>query len=82
MNTITESIEHIGETCGAANHDHDLVQELSKRLDGLWRFDQCIANAEGKSELQALWRDLKKQDRQNVERLKELIRQEIECGCF
>ena len=50
MNTIVDCTEHIGETCGAANHDHDLVQELSKRLDGLWRFDQCIANAEGKPE--------------------------------
>jgi hypothetical protein len=80
--TMTESMEHIGETHGIANHDHDLVQELSKRLDGLWRFDQYIANADGKAELQAVWRDLKKQDRQNVDRLKQMIRTEIECGCF
>ena len=82
MNTVAESTEHIGETCGAANHDHDLVHELSKRLDGLWRFDQCIANAEGKPELQNFWRDLKRQDKQNVDRLKQMIRKEIESGCF
>ena len=43
---------HIGETSGCENHDHDLVHELSRRLDGLWRYDQYISNAEGQKELQ------------------------------
>ena len=73
---------HIGETKAIANHDHDLVHELSKRLDGVWRYDQYIANAADNSELQSLWKQLKQQDQQNVERLKALIRQEIENDCF
>ncbi|HEY8504325.1 MAG TPA: hypothetical protein VIL46_07060 [Gemmataceae bacterium] len=77
-----ESVEHVGETSGAANHDHDLVQVLSKRLDGLWRYDQYIANAEGKPELQDFWRQLKQQDMDAVRQLKELIAQEIQEGCF
>lgn len=86
MATKQQSVQdyeaHVGETKAIANHDHDLVHELSKRIDGVWRYDQCIANAEGKPELQQLWRDLKQQDQKNTDRLKELIRQEMEAGCF
>jgi hypothetical protein len=77
-----KQIEHLGETCGCADHDHDLVHELSKRLDALWRYDQRIANAVGHAALQAFWRDLKRQDQKNIERLKQLIREEIEKNCF
>lgn len=73
---------HIGETSGCCDHDHDLVHELSKRLDALWRFDQYIANADGKPELQDFWRDLKSQESKNVERIKQLVKQELEQGCF
>jgi hypothetical protein len=41
-----KTLEHIGESKGIEDHDHDLVHELSKRLDALWRYDQYIANAE------------------------------------
>ena len=75
-------IAHIGETHGAADHDHDMIHELSKRLDALWRYDQYIANAEGDSELQELWRDLKRQEEKNVERLKGILAKHIEKGCF
>ncbi|MBX6312813.1 MAG: hypothetical protein IRY99_07850 [Isosphaeraceae bacterium] len=34
----------MGETQGAENHDHDLIQDLSNHLDALWRYDQYIAN--------------------------------------
>lgn len=77
-----QQLEHIGETCGIADHDHDLVHELSKRLDALWRYDQCIANADGHAELQKFWRDLKKQDQKNVDALKSLIASEIKNDCF
>ena len=36
---------HIGESSGCSDHDRDLVHELSRRLDSLWRYDQYIANA-------------------------------------
>lgn len=77
-----QEYEHIGETAGAEDHDRDLVHELNKRLDALWRFDQYIANADGKPRLQEFWRDLKGQERRNVDRLKELIAQEIADNCF
>jgi len=73
---------HVGETKAIANHDHDLVHELSKRIDGVWRYDQYIANADGKPKLQALWQELKTQDQNNADQIKQLIRDEIEAGCF
>ena len=83
MATATaQATEQLGKTQGAANHDHDLVQDLSKRLDALWRYDQYIANAEGKAKLQDLWRSLKQQEQDNVRKLKELIAEEIKQGCF
>jgi hypothetical protein len=77
-----KEFQHIGETCGCADHDHDLVHDLSKRLDALWRYDQYIANAEGKPALQTLWRDLKRQEIDNIRRVKETITAEIRAGCF
>jgi hypothetical protein len=40
-----KELKHIGETHGVADHNHDLIHDLSKRLDALWRYDQYIANA-------------------------------------
>jgi len=77
-----KELEHIGITCGCADHDHDLVHELSKRLDALWRYDQYVANAEGKAQLQALWRDLKRQEIDNIKRVKQIIADEIRQNCF
>jgi hypothetical protein len=74
--------ENMGKTRGAENHDHDLIQDLSKRLDALWRYDQYIANADGKPKLQECWRQFKQQEQENVAKLKGLISEEIKQGCF
>ena len=75
-------LEHIGESRGCEDHDHDLVHELGKRLDALWRYDQYLANASDKTPIQELWRDLKEQETDNINRIKQLIRDEVEHGCF
>jgi hypothetical protein len=80
--TAEKQMEHLGEACGCSDHDHDLVHELSKRLDALWRYDQRIVNAAGHTDLQSFWRDLKHQEQENVKRLKQLTGKEIEKGCF
>jgi len=77
-----KELKHLGETCGCANHDHDLIHDLSKRLDALWRYDQYIANADGKPALQDLWRDLKRQEIDNIKRVKQRIAEEIGQNCF
>jgi hypothetical protein len=78
-----KELEHIGESCGCADHhDYDLIHDLSKRLDALWRYDQYIANAEGKPAIQALWRDLKRQETENIKQVKQMIAEEIKTNCF
>ena len=78
----TKEVAHIGESQGAANHDHDMVHELSKRLDSLWRYDQYVVNAEGHTELQNFWRKLKEQDQENVRQLKAMIAEHCKNDCF
>ena len=77
-----KELEHIGETRVFADHDHDLIHDLNKRLDALWRYDQYIANADGRPAVQALWRDLKSQDIENVKRMRQIIIEEVTQGCF
>jgi hypothetical protein len=80
--TAEKEMELIGKTKGAANHDHDMIHELSKRLDALWRYDQYIANARNDLELQEFWCELKDQEGENVKRLKDFIARHVHDDCF
>ena len=85
MPTPSEQAEqHVGETKGLPNHAHDLIHDLSTRLDALWRYDQYIANAEkgGAQDSKQFWQDLKAQEVKNVDRLKELIRKRVQEGAI
>ena len=82
MSLALKELEHLGESCGCADHDHDLIHDLSNRLDALWRYDQYITNAEGKPVLQDMWREFKRQEIANIEREKQLIAEEIRDDCF
>ncbi len=83
MSLVAErEMEKIGKTKGAANHDHDMIHELSKRLDALWRYDQYIANADQDEQLQAFWEELKNQEQANVKQLKMFVRKHCEKDCF
>ncbi|MFG0284162.1 MAG: hypothetical protein ACF8R7_07035 [Phycisphaerales bacterium JB039] len=77
-----QSLEHVGETAGMQDHDRDLINDLARRLDCLWRCDQYIANAEGHEELTGFWQSIKRQEQENVDRVRRLIRKEIEQDCF
>jgi len=77
-----KELAHIGESKGCEDHDYDLIQELSRRLESLWRCDQYIANADGHADLQAFWRDMKNQEQKNIKRLKQLVCEEIKKQCF
>ncbi|MDE2507600.1 MAG: hypothetical protein KGM43_10335 [Planctomycetota bacterium] len=80
--TAEKQMEHLGASRGCADHDHDIVHELSERLDALWRYDQKIANADGHKELQRFWREMKRQDQENIKQLKQLLGDEIRNDCF
>lgn len=74
-NQNQEAKKHIGETKAVSNHIHDLVHDLSNRIDAVWRYDQYEANSNGeeKEEERQLWSDLKEQELKTVERLKKLL---------
>jgi hypothetical protein len=80
--TTDREYEKFGATRGIENHDHDLVHDLSRRLDCLWRYDQYIANCGGRPELQEFWRGVKSQDQKNIDQLKMLIKQHVQSNCF
>ena len=77
-----KGMEHLGESKAVANHDHDMVHDLSRRLDAFWRYDQYIANAESNPELRQFWQDVKEQDAENISRLKKLVAKHSSEGCF
>lgn len=72
----------VGTVAGCADHDYDLIQDLGHRLDALWHYDEHVTNAKGHADIQAYWAQVKKQDEENVRKLKQLISQEIKIGCF
>ncbi len=61
---------------------HDMVHDLSRRLDALWRYDQYIANAEGYESVQTFWRKVKEQEKENIVELKKLLSEHIRLGDF
>lgn len=77
-----KEMAHIGETQGAADHDHDMIHDLSKRLDALWRYDQYIANAGHHPELRSFWSDMRRQEQINIQRLKEIVKEHCDKDCF
>jgi hypothetical protein len=79
---IDMEYQHIGKTQGCENYDHDVIHELSRRLDGVWRYDQYIANADGQADLQKFWRDVKAQELKNIEQLKKLLADHVQSKCF
>lgn len=64
------------------NNDHDLVHQLSEKLDSLWRYDDYIKNSKDCKECAALWKKLKKSDLEMVGMLKEEIKSHVKSGKF
>ena len=67
----------VGKTSAIRDHDHDMIHDLSKRLDAVWRYDQYIENAQKFPELQRFWEESKQMEVQTIERLKDLIREHV-----
>ncbi len=63
---IAKEIEHLGETCGALDHDHDMIHDLSRRLDSLWRYGPIYRQCDGQANLIEFWQATKKQELKNM----------------
>ena len=72
----------VGTSQAIRDHDHDMIHDLSKRLDAVWRYDQYIENANQFPELQRFWEESKQSEMQTIERLKELIREHVHKNNF
>lgn len=59
-----------------------MIHDLSRRLDVLWRYDQYIADAEGYELVQAFWRKVRSQEKENIVELKKLLSEHIRLGDF
>ncbi len=66
------------------NSNHDLVQELSEKLDSVWRYDDYIKNAEadGCSHCVDIWKQLKEEDEKLVAILRDEIKSHVEENKF
>ncbi|MEO1376291.1 MAG: hypothetical protein AAFW70_18705 [Cyanobacteria bacterium J06635_10] len=82
LKTYEKEVAHLGESRGVKNHDHDMIHDLSRRLDALWRYDQYIANAQGYELVQAFWSKVKEQEKENILELKKLLSEHIKIGDF
>ena len=67
----------VGTSQAIRDHDHDMIHDLSKRLDAVWRYDQYIENAQKFPDLKRFWEESKQMEIQTIERLKELIRDHV-----
>ena len=57
-----------------------LIRERRRRLAAIPRYDRHIARAAGHLTLQGFWRDLKRQDVEDAQRLKNRLDREIADG--
>ncbi len=73
-----KAYEHIGESHICPDYVHDLIHEMSRRLDALWRYDQYLANAETHAFVQDFWSTLQQQERENIRQLKDLLANEMQ----
>lgn len=64
------------------NHNHDLIHHLSETLDGLWRYDQYIQNAQGCAQCIALWNEMKKRDGEIEKILLDEIKNHAQAGAL
>lgn len=65
------------------NHNHDLIQVLSEKLDGVVRYQIYREDAEGECEVcQRIWDDIKQDDMRHVEMLRDEIIRHAKEGTF
>ena len=72
---VEKECSHLGETC--TRTDYDLIRELNRRIDSLSRYDHYIANAKDRDAVKHFWCNIKSQEQQNVQLMKELLTEEM-----
>lgn len=73
---IKHELNRLGTGEIAAPHIVALIRERERRLAALRRYDRYITQATGQLPLQDFWRRLKRQDEDDIQRLKNWLDQE------
>jgi hypothetical protein len=76
--------ERIGYSQGMSNHSHDLVQELSVRLDQQWRYEQYAKNAHeaGMDDAAEMFRRFEQENQTAIDQLRDHITRMAKDGTF
>jgi hypothetical protein len=77
---VDEMVCRRGEADDPPPHVVALVRERRRRLAAIRRYDRYIAQAAGHLTLQGFWRDLKRQDAEDTQRLKNRLDRETADG--
>lgn len=72
-----EKMNRRGEADILPPHVVALIRERHRRLAAISRYDRYIAQAAGHLTLQGFWRNLKRQDEEDAQRLKNWLDREI-----
>ena len=81
MSTVfDERVCRRGEADVLPPHVVALIRERQRRLAAIPRYDRYIAQAAGHLTLQGFWRNLKRQDVEDAQRLKNWLDREIADG--
>lgn len=62
------------------NHTYNIIKALSKKAQGLWRYDQYLKDSENCEECQRLWKKLKGEDSAQLNEIKNVLKKHIEAG--
>jgi hypothetical protein len=76
--------ERMGYSQGMSNHSHDLVQELSVRLDQQWRYEQYAKNAQeaGMDDAAEMFRRFERENQTAIDQLRDHITRMAKNGTF
>jgi len=84
-------IPELEDTLGASRADdrhplirdviaHDLIREVSMRLDRLGRYDQYLARAADRPRVRGFWEQVRHQEERDIVRLAKLVAREVKDG--
>ena len=80
LTLIDEKPGRLGDVDVLPPHVIALIRERQRRLAAVPRYDQYIAQAAGHLTLQGFWRNLRRQDEEDAQRMKNQIDREIADG--
>ena len=58
----------------AVIQDADILSELGRRLDAMWRYDRFVEHARGRPVLEAFWKDIRALELHCIDELEEFLK--------